>query len=791
MDIRLALAALATACHPQGAHQPAAASPGPCALVVTDDDIPSGSATAGALYVDDAEQGRALLTADVVDVVEGLRAGGTQCVHVLDGHDGALDPEPLAALDVALLTPSTTADWTWPFLGPMQQPYALAALVGFHSNAGQIGFRAHTINDAVLRLRIQGQELGEVGHLALGLGAFNVPVGLVTGDMNATAEAEALVPGVQTVTVRWLEADGCTGFLDREQAAEALQTAARAAVLDPPAPYQTATPVKLSLTLRSPERLDERAPDLAASWVETATGLGLSHTLLDHARALQGVLSWQTNDALTAYATGSHAAWFLRPAPGAWDEVSRGYAAYTNGQHELALAAYDEALAMDPHDAATWCRRAAVHQAMGDLEAARAGFEHGFQRLDQLSEPALQSWCSEGLAEVALAQGDARGARRAALQLLALPPWGSGRSTAGQVLAATDSGARWPDAGGLEGFYPWEQLSAEFLDGRGIPLPIETLQARFERVGKLELSVGEATLTPEELLAERQAFCGTPRARAFNPARCEAYEDARCDEQGCFHPAYRNCSGLFAAPGLFVTAAHCTMGWDEDPDLMAAARLLRPRLAASGWTIESHAIQSALPLKRSWEDAWVIHEPDALDRMDAAALRYASSDDFPAIEPAAVPDIGEPLWILGFPRNRTRPVEAMDEAGYDLVFGEPSASFGRVREPNRELAPLCSTTGDQDDWRPQSPCPSEIRLDPQGEEAQLGLISEAPFLADMDTTNGYSGAPIFDAEGRWVGVMVTIYGADPREAFVPQMRPVAIQAEAVMQALEQAWAAEQ
>lgn len=50
--------------------------------------------------------------------------------------------------------------------------------------------------------------------------------------------------------------------------------------------------------------------------------------------------------------------------------------------------------------------------------------------------------------------------------------------------------------------------------------------------------------------------------------------------------------------------------------------------------------------------------------------------------------------------------------------------------------------------------------------------------------NGYSGAPVFDAEGRWVGVNSTVYGADPRQGYAPEMRPVHVKASALLPHLD-------
>jgi hypothetical protein len=73
-----------------------------------------------------------------------------------------------------------------------------------------------------------------------------------------------------------------------------------------------------------------------------------------------------------------------------------------------------------------------------------------------------------------------------------------------------------------------------------------------------------------------------------------------------------------------------------------------------------------------------------------------------------------------------------------------------------------------------------------GSPAAIGPITEGAFLSNTDTINGYSGAPLFDAAGRWIGINVTVYGADPREGYSDAMRAVHLKSEAVIDALERA-----
>jgi len=278
------------------------------------------------------------------------------------------------------------------------------------------------------------------------------------------------------------------------------------------------------------------------------------------------------------------------------------------------------------------------------------------------------------------------------------------------------------------------------------------------------ISRGEQTLPEAELLAEEQAICALPHRRAFNERKCEAFARAACDGTSCRFEGYGNCSGLLLQRGVFVTAAHCTDALMSSPETLAASRVVFFERQPGGWHQTEHALGSITPLKHVGE-AWLT---TADGRADVAVVGFSDpGEPLPPIEVGAVPEVGEPIWMLGFPRARDRSPEAMAAAGYGVVHGEPSVSIGRVLDPNRDGAPLCSPTGRQDDWAPRSPCPRGIGHGEDGEPTPTGPVTAAPFLSNVDTMNGYSGAPVFDAEGRWIGINSTVYGADPRSAYLP------------------------
>jgi D-amino peptidase len=79
-----------------------------------------------------------------------------------------------------------------------------AILLGHPAQAGTwSAVLCQTLAPSVQRIRLNGQDVGTIGVHAALCGAQGVPVVVASGDNYACAEAEALLPGVQTCTTKW------------------------------------------------------------------------------------------------------------------------------------------------------------------------------------------------------------------------------------------------------------------------------------------------------------------------------------------------------------------------------------------------------------------------------------------------------------------------------------------------------------------------------------------------------------------------------------------------------------
>ena len=139
-----------------------------------------------------------LLTEEVNAAIEGfISAGGAEEILVVDGHGaGGIDPE---TLDERALLLRGRAESGWP--GELDSTFACLAFVGQHAKAGTpFSHITHTQWFNYVDLRLNGISIGEYGQLALCAMELGVPTILACGEEALTKEAEALTPGVVTVS---------------------------------------------------------------------------------------------------------------------------------------------------------------------------------------------------------------------------------------------------------------------------------------------------------------------------------------------------------------------------------------------------------------------------------------------------------------------------------------------------------------------------------------------------------------------------------------------------------------
>jgi D-amino peptidase len=159
------------------------------------------------------DRARALLTAEINAAVKGLFSGGAKSIVVSDGHgDGGVDPETI--------DPRVELIRGWPNGWPLEldRTYDAVAFVGQHAKASTVGAHlAHTQSLNWIDCTVNGVSIGEFGQFVVCASELGIPVIFGSGDLAFTKEAQALVPGIETVAVKWGLKSGTGADLSEEE----------------------------------------------------------------------------------------------------------------------------------------------------------------------------------------------------------------------------------------------------------------------------------------------------------------------------------------------------------------------------------------------------------------------------------------------------------------------------------------------------------------------------------------------------------------------------------------------
>ena len=152
----------------------------------------------------------ALMMGETNAAIEGALAAGATDILVNDSHWDMTNLRPADLHPGARLLQGQKA---WSMVagaapGPDGRPtFDVALFVGYHARAGHPrGTIAHTYSGAPVETRLDGRPTGEYGLNALVLGAWGIPVGMVTGDDALAVEVEGWLPWAERVVVK--SADG-------------------------------------------------------------------------------------------------------------------------------------------------------------------------------------------------------------------------------------------------------------------------------------------------------------------------------------------------------------------------------------------------------------------------------------------------------------------------------------------------------------------------------------------------------------------------------------------------------
>ena len=175
---------------------------------------------------DDYPAGRELMTREANAAIAGAFEGGAREVVVNDSHGDmynllpeALDPRA----ELILGTPKVPLSMMQGF----SADFDVALFIGYHAAAGtEAAVLDHTYAGRTLyEVRLNGEPCTEAELNAAAAGVFGVPVGLVTGDDKACAQAAKRLPGIRTVVVKQSFGRGVARSLHPSAARAAIQEA--------------------------------------------------------------------------------------------------------------------------------------------------------------------------------------------------------------------------------------------------------------------------------------------------------------------------------------------------------------------------------------------------------------------------------------------------------------------------------------------------------------------------------------------------------------------------------------
>jgi D-amino peptidase len=213
-----------------------------------------------------SEFGRQMLMNDLKACIDGILSTGEHEIIIYDEHTDGRNVDVVQlpeCVSVIMGKPAYRPDW-----GGIDKSFDAMVMVGFHAMSGVKGsLLPHSYSRKNLQIRLNNLVVGEIGMEASVAGDFDVPLWLVTGDSAGMAEAEDIVPGVQTVTVKQAMGEFEAQCYVPKKTAQMIYNAAASIIKSKPKvkPLKIAGPIEMQIDLAASdytEKLQKAHPEI-------------------------------------------------------------------------------------------------------------------------------------------------------------------------------------------------------------------------------------------------------------------------------------------------------------------------------------------------------------------------------------------------------------------------------------------------------------------------------------------------------------------------------------------------
>ncbi|MCL2400737.1 MAG: M55 family metallopeptidase [Defluviitaleaceae bacterium] len=138
-------------------------------------------------FINESEKSADLYTQEIEIYIKGLLANGVSHITVCDAHNkGDMIKSSIISKNIDLISGTRNVSF--------EEQYDFAIMVGYHGMEGQPGIHPHTYRFDIKEILADGVPVGEVEVICRWLGSHGIPVILITGDREATYEANYYNP---------------------------------------------------------------------------------------------------------------------------------------------------------------------------------------------------------------------------------------------------------------------------------------------------------------------------------------------------------------------------------------------------------------------------------------------------------------------------------------------------------------------------------------------------------------------------------------------------------------------